>query len=239
MTSAGSRFSRLRDDRGVVATAIVLFPIFAVVVFMFVQGAFWQFDVQATRAAADKASEAAAMYGHSSGEAESLARQQMASAGIEDISVSVSLRRGAHRRRRVGTAPGLLPGMSISGVRAFGHPVGAIPAVSTTRTIRRVCRDEDGGSDVAALVVVVPLILGVVLMFMYFGRQGSAAQGVTHAAAVAARAASMERNAGAARSAAPAAANSTLSAAGQSCSGGAQCASGRAAGSPVESCPSR
>ena len=93
--------------------------------------------------------------------------------------------------------------------------------MSVRRNLTRVRRDERGGSDVAALVVVVPLILGVVLMFVYFGRQGSAAQGVTHAAAVAARAASMERSAGAARSAAGSAANSTLAAAGQSCAGGA------------------
>lgn len=89
------------------------------------------------------------------------------------------------------------------------------------RLVRRL-RDERGGSDVAALVVVVPLILGVVLMFVYFGRQGAASEGVTHAAAVAARAASMERDAGSAQSAAQTAASSTLSAAGQSCAGGAQ-----------------
>lgn len=120
MTTARTFAARLRDDRGVVAAAIVLFPIFAVVVFMFVQGAFWQLDVQAARAAADKASEAAAMYGHSSDEAESLARQQMASAGIERISVSVA--RGAEFTvvDVYGTAPGLLPGLSI---RVAAHSV--------------------------------------------------------------------------------------------------------------------
>jgi Flp pilus assembly protein TadG len=87
--------------------------------------------------------------------------------------------------------------------------------------VGRATADARGTTDVAALVVVVPLILGVVLMFMYFGRQGSAAQGVTHAAAVAARAASIERSASAAQSAASEAAQATLSAAGQSCSGGA------------------
>ena len=93
--------------------------------------------------------------------------------------------------------------------------------MNVLRHLERARNDERGASDVAALVVVVPLILGVVLMFVYFGRQGSAAQGVTHAAAVAARAASIERSPGAARSAASAAADSTLSAAGQSCAGGA------------------
>ena len=41
------------------------------------------------------------------------------------------------------------------------------------------------------------------LLFVYFGRQGAAPEEVTHAAAVAARAASMERDAGAAQAAAP------------------------------------
>jgi Flp pilus assembly protein TadG len=114
VTRARSLAQRLHDDRGVVATAIALFPVFAAVVFMFVQGAFWQLDVQAARAAADKASEAAAMYGHSSGEAEALARQQMASAGIGDISVIVSKGDDYTVVDVSGTAPGLLPGMSIS-----------------------------------------------------------------------------------------------------------------------------
>ena len=114
------RFARLRDDRGVVATAIVLFPIFAVVVFMFVQGAFWQLDVQAARAAADKASEAAAMYGHSSGSAEALAIQQMQSAGIRDVSVSVSRGDDLTVVDVSGTAAGLLPGTSI---RVSAHSV--------------------------------------------------------------------------------------------------------------------
>jgi len=94
------------------------------------------------------------------------------------------------------------------------------------RWLSRLSRDDRGGSDVAALVVVVPLIFGVVLMFMYFGRQGAAAEGVTHAAAVAARAASMERDPGSAVGAAQAAASATLSASGQSCVGGPQVAIG-------------
>ena len=89
-----------------------------------------------------------------------------------------------------------------------------------TALLRRLRHDVRGATDVAALVVVVPLALGVVLVFMFFGRQGVAAEGVTHAAAVAARAASMERTAGAASAAAQSMAASTLSAAGMSCAGG-------------------
>jgi Flp pilus assembly protein TadG len=88
------------------------------------------------------------------------------------------------------------------------------------RLLRRLRRDVRGATDVAALCVIVPLALGVVLMMLYFGRQGAAAQGVTHAAAVAARAASMERDAGPARAAAQSAAAATLSGMGQSCVGG-------------------
>lgn len=76
----------------------------------------------------------------------------------------------------------------------------------------------------AALVVVVPLALGVVLMFVFFGRQGVAAEGVTHAAAVAARAASMERDSGSAHAAASSMAAATLAEAGLSCTGGPQVA---------------
>lgn len=86
--------------------------------------------------------------------------------------------------------------------------------------LRRRLGDERGDGDVAAIIVIVPLAFGAVLLFMMFGRQGVAAEGVTQAAAVAARAASMERSAGAAEGAAQAAAASTLSAAGTSCAGG-------------------
>lgn len=70
------------------------------------------------------------------------------------------------------------------------------------------------------MVVVVPLAFGVVLMLMYFARQGAAAEGVTHAAAVAARAASRERDTASATAAAHGAAAATLAEEGQACAGG-------------------
>ncbi|CAN5761105.1 hypothetical protein BH24ACT5_BH24ACT5_05170 [soil metagenome] len=88
------------------------------------------------------------------------------------------------------------------------------------RFLARLRSDRRGDSDVAAIIVIVPLGLAVVLLFVAFGRQGVAAEGVTHAAAVAARAASMERSAGEAQAAAATAASATLSAAGTSCAGG-------------------
>ena len=85
---------------------------------------------------------------------------------------------------------------------------------------RRMRGDQRGATDVAALVVIVPLAFGAVLWFFYAGRQGTSREGVTHAAAVAARAASMERDAGSAQAAAAAAAAQTLAAAGTACAGG-------------------
>jgi Flp pilus assembly protein TadG len=96
--------------------------------------------------------------------------------------------------------------------------------------------DQRGAADVAALVVIVPLAFGAVLLFFYAGRQGTAREGVTHAAAVAARAASMERDSGAGHAAAVAAASQKLSTSGTACAGGpsvAVSASGWEAGGVV------
>lgn len=112
MTPTRSRHRRLRDERGVAAT-IVLFPVFAASVFMFVQGAMWQTDRQLASAAADRASQAVALYGSSAGDAQSAAISQMQSAGLRNVSVSIS--RGAELTvvEVSGTAPGLLSGMSV------------------------------------------------------------------------------------------------------------------------------
>ncbi len=85
---------------------------------------------------------------------------------------------------------------------------------------RRLRGDRRGAADVAALVVIVPLAFGAVLLFFYAGRQGTAREEVTHAAAVAARAASMERDAGSAHAAAASAASRTLTGSGTACAGG-------------------
>lgn len=92
--------------------------------------------------------------------------------------------------------------------------------------------DERGSSDVAAMVVIVPLALAVVLVFVLLGRQGVAVEGVTHAAAVAARAASLERDSATATAAARDAAASTLAAAGTSCVGGPSVAVSASAWAP-------
>ena len=63
-------WQRLRhDERGMAAT-IVLFPLFAVVTFMFVQAISWQHDRQLANWAADQASSAVALYGTAPSSAE-------------------------------------------------------------------------------------------------------------------------------------------------------------------------
>lgn len=113
MTVRRTRRARLRDDRGVAAT-IVLFPIFAAVVFMFVQGAMWQNDRQAAAAAADYASQAVALQGGSTGAAQSEASAMMRSAGLRDVTVSISRGADATVVEVSGTAPGILVGMSVA-----------------------------------------------------------------------------------------------------------------------------
>jgi Flp pilus assembly protein TadG len=92
--------------------------------------------------------------------------------------------------------------------------------------LRRVREDERGSGDVAAMMFIVPLIFGVVLLFVFVGRQGTAAEGVTHASHVAAVAAAQQRSAGDAQAAARTAATSTLTAAGTACVGGPSVAIG-------------
>ena len=112
MTGLRSWAARLRDDERGVAASIVLFPLFAAVVFMFVQGAWWQIGRQSAAAAADRASQSVALYGYSPGEAESIAVEQMTSAGLRDVSVSISRGDEFTVVEVSGTAPGLLVGMS-------------------------------------------------------------------------------------------------------------------------------
>jgi hypothetical protein len=100
-----------RDQRGTAAT-IVLFPIFAVVTFMFIQALLWQHDRQQAAATADRAAAAVALYGSSptSAQAEALAALRLA--GLKNPSVSIN--RGVTETVVVGsgTAPGILVGTS-------------------------------------------------------------------------------------------------------------------------------
>jgi len=88
------------------------------------------------------------------------------------------------------------------------------------RFIQRCRRDERGDGDVAALMFLAPAAFGVVLLFVFVGRQGASVESVTHASQVAARSASLERSQAAAEAAGTATAVATLSAAGTACVGG-------------------
>jgi hypothetical protein len=103
----------VNDERGV-AAAIVLFPLFAATVFMFVNGAMWQLDRQVATAAADRASQAVALHGSSVGAARGVAVQQMAAAGMESIAVSISRGADFTTVSVSGRSPGLLSGMSVT-----------------------------------------------------------------------------------------------------------------------------
>ena len=72
----------MSDERGV-AAAVVLFPMFAAAVFMFVNAAMWQLDRQVATAAADRAAQAVALYGSSVGAASSVAVEQTAEQSLQ------------------------------------------------------------------------------------------------------------------------------------------------------------
>jgi hypothetical protein len=101
----------IRDDCGTAAT-IVLFPLFATLVFVFVQAAFWQQDRQLTYAAADRASVAVALYGSDTAAAKSDAVARLERSGICDVEVSITGDATATVVVISATAPGILIGTS-------------------------------------------------------------------------------------------------------------------------------
>jgi len=88
------------------------------------------------------------------------------------------------------------------------------------RWLQRIRSDERGDGDVAALMFLAPLAFGVILLFVFVGRQGASNQSVNHASQVAARSASLERDQASAQAAGADAAAATLDAAGTACVGG-------------------
>ena len=102
---------RVRDDRGT-AASIVLFPLFAVVAFVFVQAAFWQQDRQLTTAAADRASAAVALYGSDPGPATSEAVERLERSGMTNVVVTITAGLDTTTVIVTATAPGILVGTS-------------------------------------------------------------------------------------------------------------------------------
>jgi hypothetical protein len=103
---------RVGDERGTAAT-IVLFPLFAVVTFAFIQALLWQHDRQVAASVADRASAAVALYEAAEGGVESDVVAELEAAGLDNVEVTVS--RGAQQTvvRVSGDAPGILVGTSI------------------------------------------------------------------------------------------------------------------------------
>ncbi len=102
---------RVRDDRGT-AASIVLFPLFAVLTFVFVQAAFWQQDRQLTTAAADRASAAVALYGSDPDQAQSEAVERLERSGMTSVVVRITSGLDTTTVVVTGSAPGILLGTS-------------------------------------------------------------------------------------------------------------------------------
>ena len=102
-----------RDDRGGVAATIVLFPLFAVITFAFVQVMLWQRDRDLAAAAADRASSAIALYGAGPGGAHGELESDLRSLGLRNIAVSVSRSDDVTVVEVSGDAPGILIGTSV------------------------------------------------------------------------------------------------------------------------------
>ena len=88
----------------------MLFPLFAVLTFVFVQAAFWQQDRQLTTAAADRASAAVALYGSDPGQAQSEAVERLERSGMTNVVVTSGL--DTTTVVITGSAPGILVGTS-------------------------------------------------------------------------------------------------------------------------------
>lgn len=102
---------QVRDDRGT-AASIVLFPLFAVVAFVFVQAAFWQQDRQLTTAAADRASTAVALYGSDPAQATIDAVERLERSGMTNVVVTITIGLDTTTVTVTATAPGILIGTS-------------------------------------------------------------------------------------------------------------------------------
>ena len=111
----------MTDDRGV-AAAIVLFPMFAAVVFMFVNGAMWQLDRQVATAAADRASQAVALHGSSVGRGAERRRRADGSSRHRRHLGQHLARRRLHDGVRVGQVAGIAVGDDGHGERDIGDP---------------------------------------------------------------------------------------------------------------------
>lgn len=111
---AGGSIGRFRrDQRGGIAAAVVLFPLFAVVAFVFVQALLWQRDRDAAAAAADRASTAIALYDAGPGGAQAELESTLRGLGLRNVSVSVDRGDDVTIVEASAEAPGILIGTSV------------------------------------------------------------------------------------------------------------------------------
>ena len=103
---------RVVDDQRGVAATVVLFPLFAVVAFMFIQALLWQHDRELAAAAADRASAAVALYGSNPDAARSDAVAELSAAGVRHVKVTVVRSADTTVVDISGEAPGILVGTS-------------------------------------------------------------------------------------------------------------------------------
>ena len=103
--------AQLGDDRGTAST-IVLFPLFATLVFVFAQAAFWQRDRQLTDATADRTSVAVALYGSDSIAAQAEAVARLEHSGMTDVAVEITRDPESVVVLISANAPGILVGTS-------------------------------------------------------------------------------------------------------------------------------
>jgi len=94
------------------AATILLFPLFAVVTFAFVQAISWQHDRQLANWAADQASSAVALYGTAPSTAQADAAARLNRAGMHNVTVSITRGADVTVVEINGDTPGILIGTS-------------------------------------------------------------------------------------------------------------------------------
>ena len=108
-----SVIARLRhDDRGSVAVTVVLFPLFIVITFAFVQTMLWQRDRDLADAAADRASTAVALYDGDVGGAQAELEGRLRALGLHNVAVTIDRGDDVTVVDVAGDAPGILIGTS-------------------------------------------------------------------------------------------------------------------------------
>ena len=149
---------------------IVLFPLFILSVFAMVQAIQWRHDRQLTVAIANETAAAVALYQVDPAAAIGDATTTLTAAGLRAVTVTVT-RAGGNQIVQINASAPRDP------ARHREHGVGHRGGTHRTghRMTRRPHGDDLGSGDVAAMLVIVPIVIGFVLLIMFWGRQSEAA----------------------------------------------------------------